>query len=56
MHKWLRWLVAALLIYFIIAFPTDAAELTRQLVSVTIELFTGAAQAVALFLRSVVPT
>lgn len=54
MSKWLRWLLIALLVYFVIAYPTDAAELTRQVVGGAIELFTGAAQSVAAFLRAIV--
>lgn len=54
MSNWLRWLLIALLVYFVIAFPNDAAELTRQLVTVTVELFTGAANSIAAFLRAVV--
>lgn len=54
MSKWLRWLLVALLVYYVVVFPTDAAELTRAIVSVTINLFTGAAQAVAEFLQAVV--
>ena len=54
MNKWLRWLLIALLVYFIVAYPTDAANLARRIVSVTVDLFTGAAQAVATFLRTVV--
>jgi hypothetical protein len=54
MSKWLRWLLIALLVYFVVAYPTDAAELTRRVVSVTVDLFTGAAQSVAAFLRAIV--
>lgn len=54
MSRWLRWLLIALLVYFIVAFPRDAAEVTREVVSVAIALFTGAAQSVAAFLRAVV--
>lgn len=54
MTKWLRWLLIALLVYFIIAFPQDAAEVTRRTVSLIVDLFTGAAQAVAAFLRALV--
>ena len=43
MSKWLRWLLIALLVYFIVAYPNDAAQLTRRIVSVTVDLFTGAA-------------
>lgn len=54
MSKWLRWLLIALLVYFVIAYPTDAADLTRRIVSGAVELFTGAAQSVAAFLRAMV--
>ncbi|HEX6254779.1 MAG TPA: hypothetical protein VFZ70_03115 [Euzebyales bacterium] len=54
MWKWLRWLLVALLVYYIIVFPQDAAELTRTIVNGAIELFTGAAQSVAAFLRAIV--
>jgi hypothetical protein len=54
MSKWLRWLLIALLVYFVVAYPNDAAQLTRRIVSVTVDLFTGAAQSVAAFLRAMV--
>ena len=54
MSKWLRWLLIALLVYFVVAYPTDAADLTRSLVGGAIVLFTGAAQSVAAFLRAIV--
>ena len=54
MRKWVRWIVIALLVYFVIVYPTDAAEITRRIVSTTVELFTGAAQSVAAFLRAIV--
>jgi len=54
MWKWLRWLLLALLVYYVIVFPQDAAELTTSIVSGTIELFTGAAESVAAFLRAMV--
>jgi hypothetical protein len=52
MNKWLRWLLIALLVYFIVRYPTDAANLAQRIVSTTVALFTGAAQAVAAFLRA----
>lgn len=54
MWKWLRWLLLALLIYYIVVYPQDAAQLTRSVVSGAVELFTGAAQSVAAFLRAIV--
>jgi hypothetical protein len=54
MGKWLRWLLVALLVYFIVAYPTEAAELTQRIVSVTVDLFTGAAESIAAFLRAMV--
>lgn len=54
MNKWLRWLLIALLVYFVVAYPTDAANLARRIVTVTVDLFTGAAQSVAAFLRAIV--
>ena len=54
MWKWLRWLLLALLIYYVIVFPEDAAQLTQAIVSGTIELFVGAADAVATFLQNLV--
>lgn len=53
MSKWLRWLLIALLVYFVIAYPQDAAELTREIVTGVVALFTGAAQSVSQFLRSI---
>jgi hypothetical protein len=54
MNKWLRWLLIALLVYFVVAFPQDAADLARRIVNGAVDLFTGAAQAVATFLREIV--
>lgn len=54
MANWLRWLLIALLVYFIVAYPRDAAELTRSVVGGAVDLFTGAAQSVATFLRNIV--
>lgn len=54
MWKWLRWLLVALLIYFVVVSPTAAAELTRQVVDGAIALFTGAAASVAAFLQALV--
>lgn len=54
MAKWLRWLLIALLVYFVVVYPTDAADLTQQIVGGAIELFTGAAQSVAAFLQALV--
>ncbi|CAN5881558.1 hypothetical protein BH23ACT10_BH23ACT10_23520 [soil metagenome] len=54
MAKWLRWLLIALFVYFVVAYPTDAAELTRRVVGGAVDLFTGAAQSVAAFLRAIV--
>lgn len=54
MAKWLRWLLIALLVYFVFAYPTEAADLTRQIVGTTVDLFRGAAESVAQFLRAIV--
>ena len=54
MAKWLRWLLIALLVYFVFAYPIEAAEVTRQVVSTTIDLFEGAAESVAAFFRAIV--
>lgn len=54
MNRWLRWLLIALLVYFVVAYPNDAADVTRQVVGGAIALFTGAAQSVAAFLRAIV--
>ncbi len=54
MSKWLRYLLIALLVYFVIVYPTDAAILTRQVFEGAVALFTGAAQSVAAFLRAIV--
>lgn len=54
MSKYLRWLLIALLVYFIIVFPNDAAELTQELVGAIVALFVGAANAIADFLRAFV--
>lgn len=54
MANWLRWLLIALLVYFVIVYPQEAADLTRSLVSGAIDLFTGAAESVATFLRNIV--
>ncbi len=53
MSKWLRWLLLALLVYFVIANPQEAAELTREIVGGAVTLFTGAAESVSTFLRSI---
>jgi hypothetical protein len=54
MWTWLRWLLVALLVYYIIVFPQDAAQLTRTIVTGAISLFTGVAQSVAAFLSTLV--
>lgn len=54
MWKWLRWLLVALLVYYIVVFPQQAAQLTRQLVEGAIALFTGVAASVAAFLEAIV--
>ena len=54
MWKWLRWLLLALFVYYIVVFPAAAAELTRSVVGGAIELFVGAADAVATFLQNLV--
>ena len=54
MWTWLRWFLVALLVYYIVVFPQDAAQLTRAIVTGAIALFTGAAQSVAAFLRAIV--
>lgn len=54
MWKWLRWLLLALFVYYIVVFPQEAAQLTRTVVGGAIDLFVGAADAVATFLQSLV--
>lgn len=54
MWKWLRWLLVALIIYYIVVFPQEAAQLTQALVTGAIGLFVGVAQSVAAFLRTLV--
>jgi hypothetical protein len=54
MWKWLRWLLVALLVYYIVVYPQEAAQLTRDIVTGALALFTGVAQSVAAFLRTLV--
>lgn len=54
MPNWVRWLLIALLVYFIVAYPQEAAELTSDLVGGAVDLFTAAAESVATFLRTIV--
>lgn len=54
MWKWLRWLLVALLVYYVVVRPRQAAELTRQIVEGAIALFTGVAASVAAFLEAIV--
>ena len=50
--NFLRWLLIALLIYYIIVFPQDAADLTRSIVEGAIDLFVGLATSVATFISN----
>lgn len=54
MSKWLRWLLIALLIYFVIVSPTEAAQVTQRIFEGAVALFVGTADAVATFLRAIV--
>lgn len=54
MSKWLRWLIIALLIYFIIVSPQEAALVTRRLVDGAVTLFVGTAESVGAFLRTII--
>ncbi|MBW3606657.1 MAG: hypothetical protein KY460_17465 [Actinobacteria bacterium] len=54
MWKWLRWLLLALLVYFVVVRPREAADVTRQVVEGAIALFTGAAESIAAFLSALV--
>lgn len=46
----LRWLLLGILIYYIIAFPQQAADLTQTLVEGAIDLFVTLATRVAAFI------
>ncbi|HSJ46197.1 MAG TPA: hypothetical protein VK923_16095 [Euzebyales bacterium] len=52
MWTWLRWLLLALLVYYIVVFPQEAAQLTQAIVGGAVRLFVGAADAAATFLQS----
>jgi len=54
MWKWLRWLLLAIFVYYVVVFPQEAAQLTRSVVGGAIELFVGAANAVVTFLQTLV--
>jgi hypothetical protein len=54
MWTWVRWLLLALLIYYIVVYPTEAGNLAQSLVTGAIALFTGVAQSVAAFFRAIV--
>jgi hypothetical protein len=54
MARWLRYLLIALLIYFVIVSPTEAAIVTRRLFSGAVTLFVGTAESVGSFLRAII--
>jgi hypothetical protein len=54
MWKWLRWLLLAIFVYYVVVFPQDAAQLTRTVVDGAVALFVGAANAVVTFLQTLV--
>lgn len=54
MWNWLRWLLVALLLYYIVVYPQEAGVLVRTIVTGAIGLFVGVAQSVAAFLRTLV--
>jgi hypothetical protein len=54
MARWLRYLLIALLIYFIIVSPTEAAIVTRRLFSGAVTLFVATAESVGSFLRTII--